>query len=128
MESSMSHVASSRSWCLIYIFTCPMVRSGTPPWSHYTVVLCTDSSKSLITCISTHHQIFFRSCRILLYSLEHLQCLWKSNNTYAQVPSNESIPISDLQGFSKIMDESHAHVYRHKINKKLPSEPNTYLA
>ena len=36
--------------------------------------------------------------------------------------------MSYLQGFSKIMDESHAHVYRHKINKKLPSEPNAYLA
>ena len=52
----------------------------------------------------------------------------ETSNTYAQAPSNESIPTSYLQGFSKIMDESHAHAYRHKINKKFPSEQNTYLA
>ena len=59
MASSGSHVVVSGLWYFLCTFTCPMIRSGTPPWFHFVVVLHTNSSKSLIACINTHHMITF---------------------------------------------------------------------
>ena len=84
-------------------------------------------SKSLLACISTHHRIFFLVLENSSPQLGTFPVSLATNNSYDQAPSNESIPMSVLTRFSKIIDESHAHVYWHKINKSLSSEPNTHL-
>ena len=77
MESSVSQVVISRLWCFLCAITYPVARFGTPSWFHFVVVLHTNSSNSLIACISTRHKIFSWYWRILLLSLEHFQCLWQ---------------------------------------------------
>ena len=101
MTSSSSHVAVSEPRCYLYTFTCPMVRSGTLPWFHFVVVLHTNSSKSLIACISTHHGIFFGSWRILLLSLEHFHYLWKSTILMFKPKAISQFPCQYSQYFPK---------------------------
>ena len=111
MASSSSHVAVSESQCFLYTFTSPMVRSTNPPRFHFMVVLHTNSSKSLIACISTHHMIFFWVLENPSPQLGTFPMYLETKNTYAQAPINESIPMLVFIRFSKIIDESHAHVY-----------------
>ena len=102
MVSFISHVASSRPQCFLCTFICPMAWYGTLP------------SPFL------HHQHTPHDLFLVLENpspqLGTFPMSLETSNTYAQAPSNESISMSVLIKFSKIIDESHAHVYWHKIN------------
>ena len=85
-------------------------------------------SKSLLACISTRHMIFFWVLKNPSPNLGTFPMPLETSNTYSQASSNQSILVLVFTIFSKIINESHAHVYRHRINEnKLSSESNTYL-
>ena len=85
-------------------------------------------SKSLLACINMHDMILFWVLENPSPHLGTFPMPLGTNNTYAQASSNQSIPMLVFTRFSKIINESHAHVYRRRINQnKLSSEPNTYL-
>ena len=101
MASSSSHIASSTPQCFLCTLLCPKARSRTLP------IPCFHASAHTMGSFSGLGESFSSAWNISSVS---------GNQQYL-CSSNESIPMSVFTRFSKIIDESHAHVYWYKINK-----------
>ena len=92
--------------------SCSLIRTLMLPLHlHLSNGMIWNSPKSLLACISTHHRIFFLVLENSSPQLGTFPVPLATNDTYGQAPNNESIPMLVFTIFSKIIDESHAHVY-----------------